>query len=78
MELFIVLASCIVAAARFSVPSHGFSWPGTYEAIAHIWVGFLIAVGCFHSDKDDRKLAWLALAAITLVEVAAAAFHFTP
>jgi hypothetical protein len=72
MELLIILASSLVAAGRFTVPGHGFSWPGTYEAIAHIWVGFLVGVGVCARDRDTRKLAWLALAVITLVEVAAA------
>jgi hypothetical protein len=72
VRLFIIVASVAVAVGRFTVPSHGFSWPGTYEAIAHIWVGVLIGFGCKARDGDTRHLSWWALAAITAVEVGAA------
>lgn len=42
----IVVVSLVFLVARCFVPSRPFetfSWPGTYEALAHIWVGFLIA-----------------------------------
>lgn len=44
MLWFVVIASVVVGGLRFFVPSHDLSWPGSYEAIAHIFVGFLIAM----------------------------------
>lgn len=62
----IVIGSVLVAAGRFTVPGHGASWPGSYEAVAHIWVGVLMALGFV---GEHKKVAWLALALITVVEV---------
>jgi hypothetical protein len=45
----VVLVSVLVGLGRATVPGHGLSWPGTYEAAAHIWVGYLlglIALAC--------------------------------
>lgn len=33
------LSVTLVGAGRFLVPGHDLSWPGVYEAFAHIWVG---------------------------------------
>jgi hypothetical protein len=65
----IVIGSVLVAAGRFTVPSHGVSWPGSYEAMAHIWVGVLICLGFTGSHKKE---AWIALALTSVLELAMA------
>ena len=60
---FIVIGCAFVAALRFTVPGHGFSWPGSYEALAHIWCGMLIAWAL----RKDWAAIW-GLAAITMLE----------
>lgn len=37
-------AAVAVAVGRWFVPGHGLSWPGTYEALAHIWAGIMLAL----------------------------------
>lgn len=44
MNNALLLTSIAVGLLRFTVPGHGFSWPGTYEAFAHIWVGVLLVL----------------------------------
>lgn len=62
----IVIGSLLIAAGRFAIPGHGLSWPGSYEAVAHIWVGVLICLGF---TGDHKKEAWVALGLISLLEV---------
>ena len=62
----IVIGSVLVAGGRFAVPGHGVSWPGSYEAVAHIWVGVLICLGF---TGNHKKEAWIALGLITLLEI---------
>ena len=62
----IVTGSVLVAGGRFAVPGHGVSWPGSYEAVAHIWVGVLLCLGF---TGDHKKQAWLALGLISVLEV---------
>lgn len=45
---------------------HGFTVAMTYEAVAHIVVGMLIAGGML---AERRKPYWIALVIITLIEV---------
>lgn len=61
----IILVSLLVGILRFAVPGHDLSWPGTYEAFAHIWVGALL-VFCF--DKSKRTIAISSLSVITVLE----------
>ena len=63
----IIVLSILVALVRFTLPGHGLSWPGTYEAFAHIWVGVLI-VAIF--QRSTRWTAAFCLAAITVLEIA--------
>ncbi len=42
--VWIIVISLLVAIGRFLIPGHDLSWPGTYEAFAHIWVGLLIGM----------------------------------
>ena len=62
----IAIGSVLAAVGRFTVPGHGVSWPGSYEAFAHIWVGVLLCLGFV---GDHKRLAWIALALISVVEV---------
>jgi hypothetical protein len=61
------LACLVVFVARFTVPSHALSWPGTYEAIAHLLVGGL--VGAWLASRD-RKYLYMFLF-LSCVEMAA-------
>lgn len=63
----IILISLAVAIGRFTVPGHGLSYPGLYEALAHIAVGMLIACAWFRVDV--RRLAMVCVAAITVLEI---------
>lgn len=49
---FVLLATAAVIGGRFLIPGHGLSWPGTYEAFAHIYVGVMFAVAF-----DRRNIA---------------------
>ncbi len=72
---WVILLSLLVAIGRFYVPGHDLSWPGTYEAMAHIWVGALL-VYCLKDSSGPttgpmiktRVTAFICLCAITLVE----------
>lgn len=44
MIYLITFVSALVAIGRFTVPGHGLSYAGSYEAVAHIWVGALIVL----------------------------------
>ena len=68
----VVMGSVLVGLGRFTVPGHGLSWPGTYEAFAHIWVGVLLCLGFV---GNHRKLAWVALVATSLLELMMAALR---
>ena len=59
----ILIAGLAVALLRLTVPGHGFSWPGTYEAVAHIVCGMLLMLAL---QKDWWALK--VLAAITVFE----------
>lgn len=62
----LVAVSALVGLGRFLIPGHDLSWPGTYEAMAHIWVGVLL-VFCFQAKF--RVWAIISLAVITILEV---------
>lgn len=67
MTVFIVLMSVFFAAIRLLLHrqvAHGLTWHGTYEAFAHVWVGFLLAVAIF--CPQWRMLSWVSLAIISL------------
>ena len=62
MKILIVLLGLFFAFVRLAFHrqvAHGLTWPGTFEAFAHIFVGFLLASAIFH--KESRKLAWITL-----------------
>jgi len=62
----ILVLSFLTGALRFTVPGHGLSWPGTYEAIAHIWCGVLIATAVLNVRL--RAISLWALTVITVLE----------
>ena len=69
---WVILISLLCGIGRFFIPGHDLSLPGTYEAFAHIWVGFLLAycidpvLRDFYPDRWKKSL-W-ALLAITVLE----------
>lgn len=66
MKWLLIGLSAAVAVGRFLVPGHGLSAAGTYEALAHIVVGFLLALSL------DRRTRWPALGlviALSLLEL---------
>jgi hypothetical protein len=40
----ILVTTALVGAGRQTVPSHGLSWSGTYEALSYIWIGAMLAL----------------------------------
>jgi hypothetical protein len=61
--MWLLLISCLVGFGRFLVPGHDASWPGTYEAFAHIWVGVLLAW-----SFQKRRRAIVSLVALSALE----------
>lgn len=63
------LASFVaVLLGRFTVPGHGLSWPGTYEALAHVWVGVMLALSVTLWHKVEGKACAAALTVLTALE----------
>ncbi len=62
--LFII--SLAIGLGRFTIPGHDVSYAGSYEAVAHIWVGALFAL-----SFQKRKAAIIALVLLTAFEGAA-------
>jgi hypothetical protein len=65
----VIVLSLLTAIGRFFIPGHNLTWPGTYEAFAHIWVGYLIAIIIFFWNDMRGKVAALCLAFITVLEI---------
>jgi len=65
-KIIITLAILIALIRPFMPQRHGFTTAMTYEAIAHVIVGMLVA-GWMLSDK--KKSYWIALVIITAIEV---------
>lgn len=63
ITIFLVLATIVISVLRFFVPGHDLSWPGTYEAFAHILVGMLIMNGI-----RAEKYSWWLLGGATALE----------
>jgi hypothetical protein len=40
----LLIGTALMVGGRFLIPGHDLSWAGTYEAVAHIWVGVLLTV----------------------------------
>lgn len=71
LNVALMFLSMLVAVGRLKVPGHGLSLAGTYEAFAHIFVGFLIAVAILRWREAEGKPALVMLALLTALEVAA-------
>jgi hypothetical protein len=65
MIYFIIVTALVVVAGRFTIPGHGLSYAGTYEALAHIWVGAMIVLAF---DERYRVMALAALLGTTVLE----------
>lgn len=61
------LSMTLVCVLRLFVPGHELSWPGTYEALAHIWVGYMICL--IAHIQELQKPAFIALVFATTLEV---------
>jgi hypothetical protein len=61
-----VLISLVIAFGRFTVPGHSLSYPGAYEAFAHIWVGALIVLAVRAGWRVSVPL--VALVLLTVLE----------
>jgi hypothetical protein len=66
--IYLIIISILFGLGRFFIQGHDVSWPGTYEAFAHIWVGILL-VFCFSKVKEVRWTSILSLTIITVLEV---------
>ena len=51
INLGVIVLVLFFAIERLRFPNHGLSLFGTYEAFAHIFVGFLIGVWCITKDN---------------------------
>lgn len=71
-KIIIVLAALVGVIRPFMPQRHGFTVEMTYEAIAHIVVGMLIAGWILASQKRPY---WILLIAITGIEIACALRH---
>ena len=44
LQPWILIACVLMAVGRFTVPGHGLSYAGTFEAVSHILVGMILTV----------------------------------
>lgn len=58
--------SVVITLGRLTVPWHGPSWPGTFEALAHLWCGVLIGIIVI---SIAMKIRWWRLPLILLVAI---------
>jgi hypothetical protein len=72
MKPLAMIVAVVIAAIRPFMPPHAVSWPGSYEAIAHVVVGSLI--GAWLVNRQ-RWLLWTVLP-IGAVEVVCAVGSF--
>ena len=63
-----MIVSALVGIGRFLIPGHAVSLPGTYETVAHIWVGAVITVAIMKRERDWKIICWSLLGAITTLE----------
>jgi hypothetical protein len=69
LEKLLVALAIVIGLIRLFMPFHPLSLPGTYEAVAHLFVGILIGVLL---PKLNRKVAIYTIVALTAVEVVCA------
>jgi hypothetical protein len=70
--IYLIIISVLFGLGRFFIQGHDVSWPGTYEAFAHIWVGILL-VFCFSKVKEVR---WTSIVSLTIITVLEAVMFF--
>jgi hypothetical protein len=70
--IYLIIISVLFGLGRFFIQGHDVSWPGTYEAFAHIWVGILL-VFCFSKVKEIR---WTSIISLTIITVLEAVMFF--
>jgi hypothetical protein len=70
--IYLIIISVLFGLGRFFIQGHDVSWPGTYEAFAHIWVGILL-VFCFSKVKEIR---WTSIVSLTIITVLEAVMFF--
>ena len=66
--IWLILVTLLVGIGRFLIPGHHVSLAGTYEALAHIWIGVLATIAIMKLERDWRILCWGMLAVITILE----------
>lgn len=70
--IWIILATLVVSILRLFIPSHPLSWNGTYEALAHVYVGVLLTLMLSRRfQPKTRQLAFVCLMLATTVEILA-------
>lgn len=53
MRFLVIGISLLVAILHFTIPTRTtLSWPGSYEAFTHLWVGVLMLRSCQTFRKD--------------------------
>lgn len=67
---WILASTAAIVAGRCFVPGHDLSLAGSYEAIAHIWVGCMLTVGLLKWKSADGITAAACLAVATVFETA--------
>lgn len=72
MIIYLFLIALSLAVVRFMIPTHSLSLGGSYEAIAHLFVGGLIGIWLHSKDKfgEDKWYGFVALL-LTIIEVVA-------
>jgi hypothetical protein len=66
LDFLVLTFALLVWFGRFTIPGHGPSWPGSYEAFAHIFVGALIVLAC---QAETRLVALPCLVILSLFEL---------
>lgn len=67
MTVLVILGSMLIALGRFTVPGHGLTYAGGYEAFAHIWVGVLLVLAIQNGWKSLPSIALAVISALELV-----------
>lgn len=68
----LVLSTMAVILGRLLVPGHGMSLAGSYEAMAHIWCGLVLALAIWPPEGNRLLRVWaiIALSLASAVETA--------
>lgn len=70
--LILLVGAAFTLIGRFYVPGHGLSWPGTYEALVHIWIGYVIKMIADAFQAGEKAKGWKItglLVALTVLEI---------